>query len=104
MSWSGVVVFGYNGDGYGDYTNALVVDLESANTNSLDETLELVKEAARDWCDSEMESGWEMPYSFNWGDVFEEIDDEYYESRGIHMKMMVAAQVLYHDEEVVAAP
>lgn len=100
MSWDGTITCGFNDDGFGAYNYGMTVDIHSNGTDTMDDTLELIKKVAREYCREEIEKGWEMPYPWNWGDVFNEVPAEVFASYGISANSYTS-QIIPHDEIVV---
>lgn len=101
MAWNGIVDFGFNSDGYGDYNDGMTVEISSTTTDSLDDTLDLLRKMANEYCAEEVAKGWCMPYDWNWGDVFSEIPDEVFTRYGITANAG-RSDIVPHDEIVVA--
>lgn len=99
--YSGIIAFGFNSDGYGDYNNGMAVEIVSYHTSDVDDTLELIKKIATDYCTTEVQSGWEMPYSWCWGDVFSDIPAEVFAGYGVTTIVMTFNAMFPHDETVV---
>lgn len=102
MAWTGNLFFGYNGDGYGDYTDGMFVRVNSSSTSDADSTLVLITATAREYAEKLVEEGYDMPYDWNWGEVFSEIPDEVLASAGIEANVEGVAMCIPHDEIVVA--
>lgn len=101
--FQGYVAFGFNGDGYGDYTAGAIADVKTEYADSADEALMLVAKIAREYCEQlQKEENYEMPYSWNWGDVLEEVPEEFFTVRGVTFSYVGACTIFPHDEIVVS--
>lgn len=101
--FQGYVAFGFNGNGYGDYTAGAIADVKTEYADSADEALMLVAKIAREYCEQlQKEENYEMPYPWNWGDVLEEVPEEFFTARGVTFSYVGACTIFPHDETVVS--
>lgn len=96
------VTFGFNADGYGDYSDGFVADVQVPNADTTDDALTEIASIARKYYEKiSEEEGYEMPYPWNWGDVAEEVPEEFFTENGVVFRSLGATDIWYHDEIVV---
>lgn len=101
--FEGWLCFGYNEDGYGDYNMGLIANVEVEAASNSYEALEVISNVARKYCEkSHEEEEYEIPYPWNWGDVFNEVDDAFFAANGICVRELHGCGISVYDETVVA--
>ena len=101
MSWNGNFFFGYNSDGYVEYTDGSVVTVASSVTSDAASTLKLLANTGRDSAKKLVDEGWDMPYDWTWGDIIGEVPDEVFAAAGLSVKVESVASVINNDEIVM---
>lgn len=101
--FQGYVVFGSNDDGYGDYNVGTIADVKTEYADNADDALMLVAKIAREYCERlQEEEDYEMPYPWNWGDILEEVPEEFLTERGVTFSYVGSCTIFPHNEIVVS--